>query len=190
MAKETYTCEYCDKDGIKSKAGLSSHVRAKHSEEAEQDKGYDTDNLGGRPDVHDYDKVIEKLRHYTENNDVPIIAEFCYKNGIPRQTLYDKAQNHEGLSDAIKMAILKKEAMLEKGSLNGQINYRFAIFSLKQLGWSDKVDVENQHSGSIDVKDKGLEKKLAQMDDDKRKEYFKKLREAETIIKGDTDSEE
>jgi hypothetical protein len=83
-------------------------------------------------------KFIEKLDKYILENDIPIAAEFAYINGISKQTLYDLPE----LSDSIKRLISKKEANLEKLALYGEIDKTMAIFSLKQLGWRDKTEVE------------------------------------------------
>jgi len=84
-----------------------------------------------------------KVKRYTSETDIPIVAEFAYQNGILRQTLYE----HEGFSDAIKGLIAKKEANLERLALEGTVDKSMAIFSLKQLGWSDKREIE--HFGTV-----------------------------------------
>ncbi len=87
------------------------------------------------------EEIEKKILAYTESEDVPILAEFAYKNNIRRATLYE----HEKLTYAIKQLTAKKEAQLEKLALNSKVNTSMAIFSLKQMGWSDKheVTVEN-----------------------------------------------
>ena len=85
------------------------------------------------------------LIEYIENTDIPIVAEFAYKNNIRRQLLYE----NEILSDTTKRLINKKEAQLERQALGNTINTTFAIFSLKQLGWRDNKDMEI--SGDIGI---------------------------------------
>ncbi len=80
-------------------------------------------------------EIIEKLDHYIDETPIPVVAEFAYQNKIPRQALY----RYEELSDTIKRLIDKKEAQLERLALKGEINQSMAIFSLKQLGWTDKL---------------------------------------------------
>lgn len=87
-------------------------------------------------------KLIAKIEAYIESEEIPIVAEFAYKNNIGRQALYE----HKELSDTIKKLIAKKEANLEKMGLVGVINPTMAIFSLKQLGWRDKQEVDLIHS--------------------------------------------
>lgn len=94
-------------------------------------------------------EIVEKLERYIDETPVPVVAEFAYQNRIPRQALYD----HEELSDSIKRLIDKKEAQLERLALNGDINTTMAIFSLKQLGWTDKLaqSLELQTGGGMDI---------------------------------------
>ena len=101
-------------------------------------------NLGGHPVEYTPEiiaGIVKLMDEYTESEDVPILAEFAYKNNIRRQTLYEQP----GLLDALKRLTGKKEAQLEKLALNSKVNTSMAIFSLKQMGWSDKheVTVEN-----------------------------------------------
>jgi hypothetical protein len=67
-------------------------------------------------------------------NSVPSISEFAFKHHISRQRLYE----FEELSELIAICKTKKEHDLETGALSGQLNYVMAIFSLKQLGWTDR----------------------------------------------------
>jgi hypothetical protein len=106
----------------------------------------------GHPFVHDRKALLVKLEQYIEETEVPIVAEFAYKNGLHRQQLYDMAE----LSDAIKRLVTKKEAALDRKAQMGEMPMAFAIFSLKQLGWRDNQDIN--HSGSVSYKvipDKG-----------------------------------
>jgi len=84
-------------------------------------------------------KIVAKIEKYIKETDIPIVAEFAYLNEKRRQTLYD----HPLLSDAIKKLIEKKEFALERQGLENKVNTGMAIFSLKQLGWTDKQEVAN-----------------------------------------------
>ena len=97
--------------------------------------------VGGRPRKFNEDQVeqiLELMAEYIETTQIPIAAEFAYKNGIPKQTLYD----YEEFSFLLKTMMSKKEAQLERMALSKQINVAMAIFSLKQMGWSDKTVTE------------------------------------------------
>ena len=104
----------------------------------------------GRPKKYT-DEVIEQIRQamekYIEITDIPIVAEFAYQSKIPRFKLYEFAENNDEFQYTIKGLIDKKEAQLERQCLNGKIDKTMAVFSLKQLGWKDKNEVE--HSGNI-----------------------------------------
>jgi len=109
----------------------------------------------GRPLIYTEEKLneIEKaIEDYTDSTDIPILAEFAYLNDIRRTTLYD----HKELSNAIKRLIDKKEFTLEKKAMEGETNSTFAIFSLKQMGWRDKQEIE--HTVDTSVIDKLREK--------------------------------
>jgi hypothetical protein len=96
----------------------------------------------GRPTIYTKEVIREiqiKLETYIESNAIPIVAEFAYQNKIPRQQLYDLPE----LSDTLKRLIDKKEANLEKGLLSGKLVAAGAIFSLKQLGWKDRHEIDN-----------------------------------------------
>ena len=82
-------------------------------------------------------EIKKAMELYIEENDLPIVAEFAYKNDVDRARLYEISD----LSDTMKRLISKKEAQLEKLASFNVINATMAVFSLKQLGWRDKQDV-------------------------------------------------
>ena len=99
-------------------------------------------NKGGRPVVWTPELISstkEKLEKYIDESDIPVLADFCTKEKVLRQRLYEIPE----LSDTIKLLTQKKEANLELGCLSNAINPTMAIFSLKQLGWKDRQEVEN-----------------------------------------------
>jgi len=98
-------------------------------------------NKGGRPRIYTTEfniELKEKLEKYIDETDIPIVAEFAYQNFIPRQKLYEFAE----LNDSIKRLIDKKETALERKGLLS--NNTMCIFSLKQLGWKDNLEVNGQ----------------------------------------------
>jgi hypothetical protein len=102
----------------------------------------------GRPRTYSkeqIEEIKEKLSNYIDNSSVPIIAEFAYQNDIPRQTFYD----YEEFSTLIKKLLDKKEAQLERGALSSILNSTMAVFSLKQLGWRDKQEI--QVGGGVNI---------------------------------------
>lgn len=86
------------------------------------------------------EEVKGQMDDYIEKTAIPIFAEFAYQNDYNRSQLYQI----EGLSNTIKKMMLKKEAQLEKMALAHKAPTAMCIFSLKQLGWTDKQEI--QHS--------------------------------------------
>jgi hypothetical protein len=99
----------------------------------------------GRPRTFTDEQVAEirdKLVQYIATTEIPIVAEFEYLNDIIRQILYDYPE----FSTLTKKLIAKKEAQLERKGLMNEVNSTMAIFSLKQLGWRDKQEIETKSS--------------------------------------------
>jgi len=95
----------------------------------------------GRPRKYNDEQIqeiIDKMEAYIKDNDIPILSEFSYKNNIGKDIIYE----YQELSEIRKKLIAKKEANLEKGALSGDLVPSVAIFSLKQLGWSDKKEIK------------------------------------------------
>lgn len=88
----------------------------------------------GRPRKYDRKALAEEFRAYIDANDIPIVAEFAYQHNVDKQLLYD----WEEFSYLLKTCTQKKETALERLALKQDVNVTMAIFSLKQLGWSDK----------------------------------------------------
>ncbi len=98
-------------------------------------------------------QVVEDLRNYIAETEIPIFAEFCYKNSHTREYLYElskvNGEANQLLSYAIKDCVTKKESELERQGLTGKINTTMAVFSLKQLGWKDKTESDVNLKGEL-----------------------------------------
>lgn len=97
----------------------------------------------------EYLKSMEsKIIDYTNKTKIPILAEFAYTHNVLREQLYQYPE----LSYAIKRLMTKKESQLEKYGLSK--NNTMAIFSLKQLGWTDKNEITGKDGKDLitDVK--------------------------------------
>jgi hypothetical protein len=125
-----------------------------------------------RPREYDYLEIAKLLNEYTENTEIPIIAEFCYLNDIPRDYLYKMGDKEPELLHAIKRCTMRKEVVLEKGTLTGVYDKTMAIFSLKQLGWKDKQEIE--HSGGTNNTNE-IKHDLSKLD-------VKELKQLETLL--------
>lgn len=96
----------------------------------------------GRPITIDVQDLYDKFEKYLSENEIPIIKKFTSSYPISYTYFYKLADDNPELKDTIKRAIEKKEAGLEDGALNNKVNVSMAIFSLKQLGWKDKSEIE------------------------------------------------
>ena len=83
-------------------------------------------------------EIKEAMERYTQETDIPIVAEFAYLHDIRRQKLYELPE----LSDTLANLIDKKEYTLEKGGLLGDYNAYMEKFSLAQIGWSEKQETK------------------------------------------------
>ena len=102
----------------------------------------------GRPpkfQEQEIQELVNKFDEYINETAIPIVAEFAYLNNIDKTYLYDRAE----FSTLMKKCIQKKEAQLEIGSLMGVLNSTQAIFSLKQLGWKDKQEIDMKSEVSL-----------------------------------------
>jgi hypothetical protein len=90
-----------------------------------------------RPREWDREALREEFLQYIDSTDIPIVAEFAHTRGVSRDQLYEWPE----LADALKACITKKEFALETLALRNKVNCTMAIFSLKQLGWSDRNDL-------------------------------------------------
>lgn len=125
----------------------------------------------GRPPKVKINDILAAVDPYLEEADPPIVAEFAHQQGITRQYLYELAarQKSKGdgrLSDAIKRLSESKEIALERGALSGRYSPSVAIFSLKQLGWSDKPPVvpETDDDAVVDQLTAALKEEAAKLE--------------------------
>lgn len=110
----------------------------------------------GRPPKYTPEEIEEmkaQMLDYLNNTDMPIISEFAYTHDVTRPYLYA----HPEFMTLLKKMVDKKITYLEKKGLNNEINVAMAIFSLKQLGFSDKqvnVNVETKQEDLATVMEK------------------------------------
>lgn len=113
-----------------------------------------------RPRKLDYQKLIDDADAYIASADPPILAEYAHLHGITRCYLYQLAESEKNagrpeLSNTIKKISEAKEFVLEKNALNGKYNSTMAVFSLKQLGWRDRMEYTD--TSALDKLDQILE---------------------------------
>ncbi|MCY6957845.1 terminase small subunit [Clostridium brassicae] len=116
--------------------------------------------------------IIEKLNIFIDENEEPLIQEFCLQYGISRSRFYDYAAENKQLSDTIQKAIDKQEIFLIKNTERGKLNPTFVIFRLKQkcFGWKDKQEIDQTVNAEVvtltqDQKEKKLKELKERLND-------------------------
>lgn len=106
------------------------------------------DMSGGRPIKFTVDELETRVRTYLNRERITLSGLALYL-GIDRQTLYNYKERDE-FFDIIKKARESVEATYEErliyeGGPTG------VIFALKNMGWTDKqeIDQKTEHSGNI-----------------------------------------
>ena len=97
----------------------------------------------GRPTKYNTpEELQEVIDIYFDNHpDKPTLTGLAYELGFEsRQSMYDYEKRSEDFSYTIKRARLRIEQHYEE-RLNTQYSSG-AIFALKNMGWSDKRDIE------------------------------------------------
>lgn len=108
---------------------------------------------------YNQDEMCEQLISYTNacirKKKVPILKEVVVKAGWNYDYVMtlERKEGWEKLRDTISWLVNTKEYMLERLSLDGKIDTRQAIFSLKQLGWKDQqvMDVQSSNENGLKV---------------------------------------
>lgn len=90
--------------------------------------------MAGRRKTYDRKLIARAFERYIAETEIPIAAEFAASVGCSKYHIYDT----EDYADLLAHCFSKKEAALERLCLAGKINPAMAIFSLKQMGWSDR----------------------------------------------------
>ena len=109
---------------------------------------------GGRPPAlrddgtpkYDIENMVQAIRLYTNQcldaqTGFPILKECCLLNDWDYDYVMELQRQHKKLSQSIKRLLSQKEICLERLAAVGVIDKTIAVFSLKQLGWRDRVEV-------------------------------------------------
>lgn len=114
--------------------------------------------LGGRPYVYSPKEICDRMVIYFRNcanNNIPfMITALCISIGISRERF---RQLEKSSNDQFVDTIKKGKQMIEfywETQAQTMPNPAWAIFILKNLGWSDKVRIENRTSIEISNKEK------------------------------------
>jgi hypothetical protein len=90
-------------------------------------------------------EICQKFEEYIDRTEVPILSEFLWMNKLPKMIFYQYPE----IATLREFCMQKKQAQIERLCSTGQWDVRMGMFSLRQMGWSDKHEVE--HSGKIDT---------------------------------------
>ena len=94
------------------------------------------------------EKEADALKEYFESTAIPFFKDFCSKRGYPSQYVSDVFLRNEKFARVHAMMKDIQESKLFYGSLTNKINYKFAIFALKNVaGWRDVKD--HKHEGNV-----------------------------------------
>jgi len=106
----------------------------------------------GRGIVHDWNEVADNFKAYIDETQIPIVKEFCWKIAkIPYGTFTSEVQRQKDsrLAELSELCIDKKETQLERGGLSGILDKTMVIFSLKQLGWTDRQELTGKDGAPL-----------------------------------------
>ena len=95
---------------------------------------------GGRPKIWESPEVLSKLiDEYFQSDERKTLSGLAVFLDIDRQTLYNYADRDE-FFDILKKARSKIEALYEERAIY-EMNPTGVIFALKNMGWTDKQDI-------------------------------------------------
>lgn len=103
-----------------------------------------------RPKTGKYDNLIQDIIDYTEQTEYPILKELCYLKHYNYDYVMQLQRNNEELSQPIKELLYKKESYLEREGIKGNLAQTMAVFTLKQLGWKDNIEVEHKDLSKVE----------------------------------------
>lgn len=105
-------------------------------------------NLGGRPPHYKTPEDLwEKAMEYFNSVERPTITRLCLHLGFEsRQSFYD-CEKREGFSYIIKRLRMMIEAEYEDKLADKDSATSGVIFALKNLGWSDKQEIDHTTQG-------------------------------------------
>ena len=103
-----------------------------------------------RPKTGKYDNLRQDIIDYTEQTEYPILKELCYLKHYNYDYVMQLQRTNEELSQSIKELLYKKESYLEREGIKGNLAQTMAVFTLKQLGWRDNIEVEHKDLSKVE----------------------------------------
>lgn len=104
-----------------------------------------------RPKTGKYDNLRQDIIDYTEKTEYPILKELCYLKHYNYDYVMQLQRADEELSQSIKELLYKKESYLEREGIKGNLAQTMAVFTLKQLGWRDNIEVKAENTNRITI---------------------------------------
>ena len=98
-----------------------------------------------------YDNLRQDIIDYTEQTEYPILKELCYLKHYNYDYVMQLQRDNEELSQSIKELLYKKESYLEREGIKGNLAQTMAVFTLKQLGWRDNIEVKAENTNRITI---------------------------------------
>lgn len=88
------------------------------------------------------------LQYMKTEKVIPFLKDFCVQRGYSSRTISERFVYNEKFAEVLALFKDYQEATLVKGAMTGTINYKFTIFTLKNVaGWRDVWDIK--HDGKI-----------------------------------------
>ena len=104
-----------------------------------------------RPKTGKYDNLRQDIIDYTGQTEYPILKELCYLKHYNYDYVMQLQRDNEELSQSIKELLYKKESYLEREGIKGNLAQTMAVFTLKQLGWRDNIEVKAENTNRITI---------------------------------------
>lgn len=104
----------------------------------------------GRLKTGKYDNLKEDIEQYTKRTEYPILKELCYQKHYNYDYVMQLQRKDEDLAQSIKELLYKKESYLEREGIKGNLAQTMAVFTLKQLGWRDNIEVAHTDMSKVD----------------------------------------
>lgn len=86
--------------------------------------------------------VDDYFRQVARDGDVPTMTALALFLGVSRKTLHNYVGRY---SDILEMAKARVEASLEQRLVSGKGSTQGVMFSLKQMGWTDKQEIISEN---------------------------------------------
>ena len=104
-----------------------------------------------RPKTGKYDNLRQDIIDYTKRTEYPILRGLCYLKHYNYDYVMQLQRADEELSQSIKELLYKKESYLEREGIKGNLAQTMAVFTLKQLGWRDNIEVKAENTNRITI---------------------------------------